>query len=283
MELITASHVADTMAGSGFDVQASNLVFASAEAEGHFIATASDLDVVRYVGAIALAADGEVDKETAKKYAKNRGFLSGVMAKIWNTLKNPGSILKIGAIAASIAMVGTALTFAAKNPGQFGAISKKFAERASSWCAQVGQLASKAISAGKKSGGKVKGFVLNRLASVVAKLKTLPALLTGAAAKGAQVAKQGAQNVAKKAGNVARNAQMRAGGALHRGGNLVQQGARKASNTAFKAGVGLEDRAPKAAGLLQKASGQIVKQGSNLAGNMRKTGTNMAMRAIPAR
>lgn len=277
MELITASHVAEAMAGSGYDLQAANLVFASEEAEGHFIATASDIDVVRYIGAIAIAKDGEVNKETAKKFAKNRGFLSGIMHKIWTTLKNPGSILKIGAIAASIAMVGTALTFACKNPAQFGAISKKFAEKASAWCAQVGQLASKAISAGKKSGGRVKGFVLNRLASVVAKLKTLPALLNGAAAKGAQMAKQGAKQV----GDAARNAQMRAGGALHRGGNLVQEGARKASNKVFKAGVGLEGRAPKAAGLLERASGQIVKHGSNLAGGMRKTGTNMAMRAIP--
>lgn len=256
MELITASAVQEAMTGVVGVSGARNYVFASADEEATFMATASDIEVVRYAGAIAYAANGEVDKEAAKKFAKNRGFLSGLMMKIWNTLKHPGSILKIGAIAGSIALVGTALTFAAKNPAQFGAISKKFADKASSWCAQVGQLAAKAIAAGKKSGGAVKGFVLNRLAGVIAKLKTLPALLQGAAAKGAQAAKQ----VAQQGGNAAKQ--------------LGQQGAKKVGDVARQG-------AMRAGGLAHRAADATQKHSANLAGGLRKAGTGVAMRAIP--
>lgn len=267
MELITASAVQEAMTGVSGVSGARNYVFASADDEAHFMATASDIEVVRYAGAIAYAANGEVDKESAKKFAKNRGFLSGLMMKIWNTLKHPGSILKIGAIAGSIALVGTALTFAAKNPAQFGAISKKFADKASSWCAQVGQLAAKAIAAGKQSGGKIKGFVLNRLAGVIAKLKTLPALLQGAAAKGVQVAKQAGQAAGRKAGQLAQQ-----------GGNaakqLGQQGAKKAGDVARQG-------AMRAGGLAHRAADVAQKHSANLAGGLRKAGTNVAMRGIP--
>jgi len=298
MELITAAHVQDTLAGirvPGPRLRAVSYVFASEDDEAVFMATASEDDVIAYASAIAIAEDGSVNKESAKKFAKNRGFLSGLMHKIWTKLKSPAGVLKLGAIAGAIALVGTALTFACKNPAQFGAISQKFAAKASAWASQVGQLASRAIANAKKSGGAVKGFVANKLAAVVAKLKSLPGLLTSAAATG----KQHAAQLANKAGQIAHKAgqqasqigkqvqhqarvgALRGGAALHKAGQAVQQGTNKASNAVFKAGLNAENKSAGIGRAIQRGSGLVQRAGQSGARALKSAGTGVIKQAIP--
>lgn len=290
MELITAATVQRTLASiPGPRCRAVSYVFASEDAEALFMATASDESVISYAAAIAIAADGTVDKESAQKFAKNRGFLSGLMTKIWKRLKHPAGILKLGAIAGALALVGTALAMACKNPRQFGRISQQFADKASKWAGDVGQMAARAISIGKKSGGKVKGLVLDRLAAVVAKLKSLPGLLGSAAAAGRkqvgqltnQAGKQ-VRQIGQQVEHQARQGALRGGAALHNAGKAVQQGTNKASNVVFRAGMGVENKAGGIGRAIQRGSGIVQRVGQAPARALKQAGTGVIQRAIPA-
>lgn len=300
IEQLTATDIETALAAEAVQVSVFDFNFATAADEAVFMATASDDAVLAYASSIAYAANDEPDQDSAAKFAKNRGFLSGLMQKIWNVLKNPTSLLKIGAIAGSMALVGAALTLAVKNPAKFGAISKQFAAKASEWCSKVGQLAAKAVQAGQKSGGRIKTFILSRLAKAANVLKQLTGQLRAAAARGAQQAGNKAQELGRQAALRGGGAVHRAGKALQQGANragqAVQQGVRRAGNEAFKAGDKLTEHgsnvAQKAGQGLQRLSGQIHKhggtlsrgiqqQGGNLARGIQKSGTRLAMQGIP--
>jgi hypothetical protein len=167
---------------------------------------------------------------------------------------------------------------ACKNPARFGALSQQFAQKASAWANQVGQLASRAIANAKRSGGAVKGFILNKLAAVVAKLKSLPGLLSSAAAAG----KQQVQQLSKQVQHHAREGALRGGAALHNAGQAVQHGTNKASNAVFKAGLGVENRAGGVGRAIQRGSGLVQRAGQAPARALKQAGTGIIKRAIPA-
>lgn len=281
------------LAVAGVQVIAHNYNFVTAAEEEVFMATASDDEVFAYASAIAIGADNKVDEEKAAKFAKNKGFLKGLMTKVWKSLKkNGGKILAVGAVAGTIALVAAALRFIVKDPARAGAISTKFAAQCQEWAGKVGQLAAKAIQVAKQKGGAIKGFVMQRLANAVAVLKSVGGKLMSAAKAGAAKAGQAAKsagaagvskakNLAGQAGNAAKTAgkeaTYRAGKAVNQAGQAVQRAGQAGAKKAFQAGA---QRGGKLGRALQGQAGNIGKVGTKVGSTMRNAGNTLVRKSV---
>lgn len=128
--------------------------------------------------ASSLGDDFDEDNPAAEKFARNHGFLKGLLIRIRNTVTgtNPNgmSLARKTALVGSILFACTALRLAATQPEKFGRLGAQTAKVFLEWVVEMGKFV---VYAAKGVGS----FLLGRLRSLLKYLQSLRAPLAAAA------------------------------------------------------------------------------------------------------